>query len=228
MPLGRCRPCGTHQGPAHSPQCASAGSLMPGSQKPRPPQQQRGESISGARSTPQPVGHVSRHDPSPASPLTPSCSPSSSRGIPQGAMGGCRREGPGGLSTAGQPWESLWVHRDARWHPRHPPLEPGMPQQSQTSLGGAPTSATAACQPGGSAVPTCPPTPGWVRQATPCARGSAGHARERQQSVWSHRHQEPGPPAGVASIPRRQGGPGQARCPARLAPQLRALPSDAS
>lgn len=92
MPLGQCQHSGTHQDPAPSPQCPSDRSLTRGSQELCPQQQHRGESISGAQSTPQPVGHVSHHNPSPASPLTlVLLSRHSSE-----AMGGHRRGGPGG------------------------------------------------------------------------------------------------------------------------------------
>ena len=113
------------------------------------------ESISGAQSTPQPVGHVSRHDSSPVSRLTlvllfQQLSRHSSE-----AMGGCRCGGPGGLSTAERPQENLWVHHNACWHPHHPALELGMPQQSRTGPGGG-SHWCQSCLMGPSSRPPCP------------------------------------------------------------------------
>ena len=144
---------GTHQTPAPSPQCPSAGSLVLGSQELRPQPEPRGEGAPGVpRALPKPMGHMSRHDLSPASPLTLVllCQQRSSE-----VMGGRRRGGPGVLSTAGWLQGNLWVQRGARWHPHHPVLEPGMPRRSRTGRRGGPIDAKA----GGSAALPCLPPP---------------------------------------------------------------------
>lgn len=80
----QCQPHGTHQAPAPSHQCSSAGLLMLGSQELRPQQQRRGERASLVPRALPSLWDTCHAMTRPQHPLSPwSCSPGSSPGIPR-------------------------------------------------------------------------------------------------------------------------------------------------